>query len=127
MDKPVSRVSDEFHPERTVNTVIYELRTYYIVPGRMPDIQNRFKEHTTGFFERYGITVLGFWTEIVGRNDTLVYITAFDSMADREEKWNAFQSDPEWLKVREETERNGPIVARFENRFLQSTAFSPLQ
>ncbi len=107
--------------------MIYELRTYYIMPGRMSDIENRFRQHTTGFFERYGIKVVGFWTEIVGRSDTLVYITAFDSLADRDEKWTAFASDPDWLKVREETEKNGPIVARIENRFLQPTSFSAMQ
>ena len=107
--------------------MIYELRTYYIMPGKMPDIQNRFANHTLGFFERHGVQVVGFWTELVGQNDTLVYITAFESMADREEKWNAFMSDPEWLAVRAETEKDGQIVARVENRILQPTEFSPLQ
>ena len=32
--------------------------------------------------------------EVVGRSDRLVYITRFDSQADREAKWTAFQSDP---------------------------------
>lgn len=107
--------------------MIYELRTYYIMPGKMPDIQSRFANHTLGFFERHGVEVVGFWTELVGQNDTLVYITAFESMADREEKWNGFMADPEWLAVRAETEKDGQIVARVENRLLQPTAFSPLQ
>ena len=107
--------------------MIYELRTYYIMPGKMPDIQSRFSNHTLGFFDRHGVEVVGFWTELVGQNDTLVYITAFDSMADREDKWNAFMSDPEWLAVRAETEKDGQIVARVENRLLQPTAFSPLK
>ena len=63
----------------------------------------------------------------MGRSDTLVYITVFDSLADRDEKWTAFASDPDWLKVREETEKNGPIVERIENRFLQPTSFSAMQ
>jgi len=107
--------------------VLYELRTYHILPGKMPDIENRFRQHTIGFFERHSIKVVGFWTEIVGRSDTLIYITAFDSMADREEKWQAFASDLEWLKIREQTEGNGQIVARVENRFLKQSNFSPLQ
>ena len=108
-------------------TMLYELRTYYIMPGRMADIESRFRDHTLGFFERHGIEVVGFWTEVVGRNDTLVYITAFENMADREAKWDAFANDPDWLRVRADTESNGQIVARVENRLLRPTDFSELK
>ena len=51
----------------------------------------------------------------------------FDSLADREKKWNAFQADPEWHAARAETERNGPIVAKVVNSFLQPTGFSSVK
>jgi len=38
-------------------------------------------------------------------------------------KWQAFITDPEWLKVRAETESNGPIVANVANAILQPTRF----
>ena len=107
--------------------MLYELRTYYIVPGRMDDINARFRDHTMNFFGKYGIEVVGFWTEVVGRNDTLVYITAFENMAQRDAKWTAFVNDPEWLRVRAETEADGAMVARVENRFLAPTDYSPLK
>jgi hypothetical protein len=46
------------------------------------------------------------------------------SLAEREEKWAAFQSDPVWRKVRDESERNGAIVANIESQLLTPTAFS---
>ena len=60
-------------------------------------------------------------------NQTLHYLLKWESLADREKKWNAFQADPEWHTKRAETERNGPIVARVENYILQPTAFSAVK
>jgi hypothetical protein len=48
----------------------------------------------------------------------------WESLADREKKWNAFQADPEWHKARAQTEANGPIVANVKNFILTPTAFS---
>jgi hypothetical protein len=41
--------------------MIYEYRAYYIVPGRMPDIQRRFGDITMKLFGKHGIRVVGFW------------------------------------------------------------------
>jgi len=45
-------------------------------------------------------------------------------MSEREEKWEAFRKDPEWLQKREASEEDGPIVASIENSFLEPTSFS---
>jgi glutathione S-transferase len=44
-------------------------------------------------------------------SSTLTYFLAWESLAEREAKWNAFFVDPEWLAVRAATEKDGPIVA----------------
>jgi hypothetical protein len=107
--------------------MLYEMRSYYVVPGRLPDIIARFRDHTIGIFERIGIKNVGYWTELVGRNDLLVYIIAFEDMADREAKWEAFITDPEWIEVKTRTETDGQIVRYLKNRFLAPTDFSALQ
>jgi len=38
-----------------------------------------------------------------------------------------FGTDPEWLKARAETEKNGPIVASITNSFLTPTSFSSVK
>ena len=48
-------------------------------------------------------------------------------MAERDQRWTAFQSDPEWLAKRAETERNGPIVADISSQLLTPTAFSSVR
>ena len=107
--------------------MIYELRIYETMPGRLPDLNDRFANHTVGFFERHGIKVVGFWTEEIGTSNRLVYMLGYDSLADRETKWAAFQADPDWQRVRAETEQNGPINARVHNKILRPTSYSPMQ
>jgi hypothetical protein len=108
--------------------MIYELRVYHCVPGRLPALLKRFETITLKIWERHGIKQAGFWTVLVGEsNQVLYYLLAWDSLADREKKWNAFMADPEWLTKRAETEKDGAIVARVENSILAPTAFSSVK
>ena len=108
--------------------MIYEMRVYRCVPGRLPDLLKRFATVTLELWERHGIRQAGFWTTVVGEsNQDLTYLLAWESLADRETKWAAFQSDPEWISKRAKTEENGAIVANITNAFLQPTAVSSVQ
>ena len=42
-----------------------------------------------------------------------------DSLAEREKKWTAFMSDPQWISARAESERDGAII--------QNAAFSEVK
>jgi hypothetical protein len=108
--------------------MIYELRVYHCVPGRLPDLLKRFDTITLKLWEKHQIHQAGFWTVLVGdSNQDLIYMLKWESMAERERKWNAFQADPEWHQKRAETEKNGAIVARVENAFLAPTSFSAVK
>jgi hypothetical protein len=105
--------------------MVYELRVYRCAPGRKGDVLARFRNHTMGFFRKHGIHVVGFWETVVGDADELVYITRYASWEDREKKWGAFQADPEWQKVREQTNARGQIVEHIRTALLHATDFSP--
>jgi hypothetical protein len=108
--------------------MLYELRIYHCIPGRLPDLLKRFDTITTRIWQRHGIEQAGFWTVAIGdSNQTLYYFLKWESLADREKKWTAFQADPEWISARAETEKNGSIVARVENQILQPTSFSSVK
>jgi hypothetical protein len=107
--------------------MVYEYRAYYIMPGRMPDIQKRFADVTMNLFKKHGIQVVGFWETLFGESNELVYILAFDDVATRQKKWDAFQADPEWQSARKASEMNGPLVQRVVNKLWKPTSFSPLQ
>lgn len=108
--------------------MVYELRVYRCAPGRLPALLKRFDTITLGIWERFGIRQAGFWTTLVGpSNQELTYMLAWHSLAEREQKWNAFQADPEWIAKRTETERDGAIVDNIVSSFLTPTAFSSVK
>ncbi len=107
--------------------MLYEMRIYDAVPGKFQALNDRFANITLKFFEKHGIRVVAFWEPVVGVSNQLIYILAWQDLAERERVWNAFATDPEWLKARAETERDGPLVARITNYILKPTPYSPLQ
>ena len=108
--------------------MIYELRMYRCVPGRLPALLSRFQDHTLRIWNKHGIRQAGFWTTLIGdSNQDLTYLLEWKDQGERERIWAAFMSDPEWLKARAESEKNGPIVAQITNSILAPTAFSKLR
>ncbi len=108
--------------------MIHELRVYRAHPDRLGALMARFRDHTLQIFERHGITNVAYWrNSIGGRSDELWYVLGFEDLAQRERAWEGFRNDPEWQRVRAESERDGPIVHHIENRILEPTDFSPLR
>ena len=108
--------------------MIYEMRQYRCVPGRLPALLKRFETATLKIWEKHGIRQAGFFTTLVGESNLeLTYLLEWNSMAEREQKWGAFMVDPEWLNARAETEKDGQIVANVTNQFLTPTAFSSVK
>jgi hypothetical protein len=108
--------------------MLHELRIYRCLPGRLPALLKRFETVTLPIWQRHGIRQAGFWTTIIGESNLdLHYLLAWESLAERQEKWTAFQTDPEWIAKRDETERDGPIVANVSTAILQPTAFSSVR
>ena len=108
--------------------MIHELRIYHCAPGRLPALLKRFETVTLDLWKRHGIRQAGFWTVAIGGSShDLYYLLEWESLAEREQKWNAFMSDPAWLAARAESERDGPILASTENLILQPTAFSAVR
>jgi hypothetical protein len=108
--------------------MIYEMRLYHCLPGRLPLLLKRFEAATLKIWERHGIRQVGFWTTLIGEsNQQLTYMLQWESLADREKKWNAFQADPEWIKERADSEKDGPIIAHLSSEILTPTKFSALK
>jgi hypothetical protein len=119
-----THAGDANKPEK--ETMIYELRTYTTVPGRLPALHERFRNHTMRLFEKHGMKNVIYWTP-ADQENTLVYVLAHKSRDDARKSFEAFRNDPEWLKAKEESEKDGPIVEKVESRFLEPTDYSPMK
>lgn len=114
----------------TAGQRVFEMRTYHAHPGRLDALNKRFREHTCKLFEKHGMELIGFWTpndEAQGKADTLVYLLAFPSRDAAKASWKAFQEDPEWKKARDESEKDGKIVAKVDSVFLDPTDYSAIK
>jgi uncharacterized protein (DUF1330 family) len=112
------------------NQRVFELRTYYVNKGKLDDLNTRFRDHTCQLLKKHGAELIGFWTPTEdkgGKGSKLIYLLAFPSREAARKTWEAFQRDPEWQKVREESHRNGVLVDHVDSVFLEPTDYSALK
>lgn len=108
--------------------MIYELRIYRCLPGRLPALLKRFETATLKLWEKHGIRQAGFFTTVIGEsNNDLTYMLKWESLAEREKLWAAFMTDPDWMAARAKSEEDGQIVGNIVSQFLAPTAFSALK
>lgn len=108
---------------------VYELRTYTTHPGRLPALLTRFRDHTTRIFEKHGMTNVGYWVpqDAPLSENTLIYVLSYPSREAARRSWEAFRTDPEWIRVRDASEADGKIVSKVESVFMDATDFSRLR
>ncbi len=107
---------------------VYELRTYTVLPGRMPAMLARFRDHTTRLFEKHGMHNIGYWRPQGADSETkLVYLLSHDSKEAADKSWQAFRDDPEWKQIKDASEKDRKIVDKAESVYLDPTDFSQLK
>ena len=118
-----------FNAQAEENTTVFELRTYTSAPGRLDDLQSRFRDHTTRIFAKHGMKVIDYWTptDPEKANDTLIYVLEHESQVAADQSWQAFAEDPEWAAVSKASNANGRILTSVVREYMKATDYSPLQ
>jgi hypothetical protein len=109
---------------------VFEMRTYTTNEGKLPALETRFRDHTIKFFDKYNMKSIGYWIPSDGPTSqtTLVYILAHPSREEAKANWAKFSADPDWKKVRTDSEVGGTILAKPpESVFLKATDYSPIK
>ncbi|MEO6456137.1 MAG: NIPSNAP family protein [Ginsengibacter sp.] len=104
---------------------VYEMRVYYAAPGKLEDLNARFRNHTMRIFEKHGMTNIGYWIPVENPENKLVYILSYPDREERDASWKDFSADPEWQAVAKASEVNGKIVTKVESTFMLTTDYSP--
>lgn len=110
----------------TSQSLIYELRTYEAVPGKLDALLDRFRNHAAKLFEKHGMKNIGFWVPLDDEGqpkEQLIYVVAHASREAAAASWASFWDDPEWVEVRTNGER---VTAGATSVFMNPTDFSPL-
>ena len=108
---------------------VFELRTYTAPDGKLAELHARFRNHTMRIFKKHGIENIIYFApqDAPLSQNTLIYLIAHPSREAADQDWAAFQKDPEWQKVANESQVNGKIVAKVERVFLNATDYSPMK
>jgi hypothetical protein len=108
---------------------VFEMRIYHAAPGKMKALHARFRDHTTKLFEKHGMTNVGYWspTDEKEAEKKLYYVLAYPSKEAAEKSWKAFREDPDWLKAKDASEKDGKLVEKVESIWLNPTDYSPIK
>ncbi|MFM8470078.1 MAG: NIPSNAP family protein [Limisphaerales bacterium] len=96
-----------------VGNRVFELRTYTTEPGRLPNLNARFRDHTLKLFAKHGITNLPYWTPMADqkgasnppdKDNTLIYLLAHASQDAAKASFGNFGKDPDWQAARKASE-----------------------
>ncbi len=93
----------------------------------MDALKARFGDHTDALFKRHNMKSIGYWVPEDAAQSLFVYILEHPSREQAKKNWDAFHDDPEWQKVKAESEKNGPLVDKIDNYFMDPTSYSGLQ
>jgi hypothetical protein len=109
------------------STHVYELRTYHANPGKLPDLEARFRDHTITIFNKHHMKSVGYWIPTDNKDYVLIYILEHESQEQALKNWAEFMADPEWQAVAKASEANGKLVNHVDRVFMAPTDYSPMK
>jgi hypothetical protein len=114
---------------KKADTRIFELRTYYAAAGKMDALNARFRDHTCALFKKHGMEIVGFWLpiDLKDLDKKLIYVLAYPSKEAADKSWKAFREDPEWIKAKDASEKDGKLVDKVESVYMNPTDYSPMK
>ena len=104
--------------QQTITSSYFEMRTYTVHEGKMPDLIQRFQNHTRTLFPKHGIESVAYFLSETQPEQQLTFILGYPSAAERDIRWGNFANDPEWKAVAKASEANGPIVQKVDQVFM---------
>ena len=124
--------SPEIKPSKAGEAGLFELRTYTATPGKLENLNSRFRDHTCKLFEKHGMINFGYWTPMdkdKGADNTLIYIVVHKSKEAAAASWQAFREDPVWVAARKASEDKAggslTVPDGVKSVFMVPTDYSP--
>lgn len=111
---------------------VFEFRTYTTPPGKLENLNARFRNHTLKLFEKHGMKNIAYWTYMRDQKDadnTLFYILAHQDKEAGAKSFGSFRADPEWIAAKTESEKSGPLTMPngVKSEYFTATDYSPIR
>ena len=102
--------------------MIVDVRTYTLVPRKLPGYLEIFETYAMPIQRRHGLELIGYYSSVIGPLNQVVHIWRYESLADMEVKRANRDADPEWQAFLARTE--GMVMTQ-ESKVMKPAAFSP--
>ena len=121
--------SPKIKPSKGAEDRTFEMRTYTALPDKLPNLLARFRNHTLKLFKKHGMENIAYFTTLPkdGSTSKLLYFLAHKSEAAGKTSFDAFRLDPNWIQVRDASEKEGKIVEKVESIYMSPTNFSTIR
>jgi NIPSNAP len=104
--------------------MIYELRTYTLVLGGVPQYEEITKNELLPILADHGLKPLGYWHTEIGPLNELVHLWAYKDLNERQQKWAAWGRDPRRASI---VPRLRALIVSQSNKIMTPAEFSELR
>ncbi len=107
---------------------VFELRVYHVVPGKLPKLEQRFRDSTSKLLAKHDLKVVGYWVheDDSASDNTFIFMLAHASREEAKRNWDAMRADPEFQEMLK-SEQTDKVVEKIDSTYMRPTDFSPLK
>jgi NIPSNAP len=107
---------------------VFELRVYHTVPGKVPELESKFRDTTSKLLAKHDLKVVGYWVPegAPAWDNTFIFMVAHSSREEAKKNWEAFRADPEFQEVIKAEQAN-KTVEKIDVTYMRPTDFSVLK
>ena len=107
---------------------VFELRVYHTLPGKMPELESKFRDTTSKLLAKHDLKVVGYWVPegAPAWDNTFIFLVAHSSREEAKKNWDAFRADPEFQEVIKAEQAN-KTVEKIDVTYMRPTDFSPMK
>jgi hypothetical protein len=115
-------------PVRADSNRVFELRIYHTAPGKLPELESRFREIYSKLLAKHDLHVVGYWVPepAADWDNTFVYLVAHSSREEAKKNWDAMLADPE-VQDAIKAEQANKLVEKIDRTYMRPTDFSPMK
>src|SRR5271168_4309464 len=114
---------------RADSSRVFELRIYHAVPGKMPELESRFRDTTSKLLAKHDLKAVGYWVtegDVPAWDNTFIFILDHPSPEEAKEHWKEFRTDPAFQEELKSEQAN-KLVEKVESTYMRPTDFSPMK
>jgi hypothetical protein len=107
---------------------VFELRVYHAVPGKVLELESRFRDTTSKVLAKHDLKVVGYWVPegAPAWENTFIYMVAHASREEAKKNWAAMLNDPEFQEV-VKAEQANKLVEKVDVTYMRPSDFSPMK